>query len=347
MRNKDSGFKVTQPSTRIDTYILGRLACYAPGVVLVAVITASAYGVGHLSPFAPLSPMILAIVIGLIFANIVGLSPRTSGGIGLAGKHLLRVAVALLGLQLTFAQLAELGIKGILFAVAALLLTFYFSLGLGRLLGIDRKLNLLLAAGTSVCGASAIAGANAVAKADDEDVCYAVACITLFGSIAMFLFPAFQDAFALEPQDFGYWVGLSVHEVGQVVAAGFQAGDVAGQSAVVAKLARVMLLAPLLTGLFLATTLSSSRLAGTQMVPWFIVVFLLFMMLNSGGLVAEEIRTPLVEATPLMLTAAMSALGLGADVTKIRKRGSRPLVVAGFSSAFIAALSLLLIKSLF
>ena len=336
-----------QSSNSLARTNTGRLAGYAPGLVLVAVITASAYGIRHLPMLDAFSPMILAILVGAVFANTVGLSTHTKAGIGIAGKHLLRLAIALLGLQLTFAQLADMGIKGVLFAALALSSTFVFTLGLGRLFGIDRKLSLLLAAGTSVCGASAIAGVNAVAGADDEDVSYAVACVTLFGTIAMFLYPALQAALTLGPLAFGYWIGLSVHEVGQVVAAGFQGGELAGQNAVITKLTRVMMLAPLVMGLFLYTARpGAARPAGAQITPWFIVAFLLLAILNSGGIIADGIRKPVVEATPFLLTAAMSALGLGTDVTKIRQRGSLPLLVAGLSSLFIAAVSLLLVKSM-
>ncbi len=164
------------------------IAGYAPGLILVAVITASAYGLRHIPYVSQLSPMISAIFVGMLFANVVGTHASAASGISLSGKRLLRLAVALLGLQISFAQLSDIGMRGIGFAAFGLGATFLFTLWMGRLLGVNRRLAHLLAAGTSVCGASAIAAANAVTGADDEDVAYAVACITLFGTIAMFLF---------------------------------------------------------------------------------------------------------------------------------------------------------------
>lgn len=340
---------VTESSATLAPDKSGFLAGYAPGLVLVAVITASAYGLRHLPFVSTLSPMISAIFVGMLFANTVGFSAAANAGIGLAGKRLLRLAVALLGLQLTFGQLAAIGLKGIAFAAAALLLTFFFTLWAGRALGVDRKLSLLLAAGTSICGASAIAGANAVTRADDEDVSYAVACITLFGTLAMFLYPFLQAAFDLSPHAYGLWIGLSVHEVAQVVGAGFQGGDLAGQTAVITKLARVMMLAPLVIGLALFMTRSAAnptgrRAAGAQIVPVFIVGFLLLAMLNSFALVPEDIRAPIVATTPVLLTAAMGALGLGTNFNRLRQRGLRPLMLAAAATLFIAATGLLLIK---
>lgn len=323
------------------------VASYIPGLVLVAVITASAYGLRHLPFFSALSPMISAIFVGMLFANTVGFSPEANAGVGMAGKRLLRLAVALLGLQLTFGQLAGIGVTGLVFAATALAMTFFFTVWMGRVLGIDRKLTLLLAAGTSVCGASAIAGANAVAKADDEDVSYAVACITLFGTIAMFLFPFLQALLGLEPHDYGLWIGLSVHEVAQVVGAGFQGGEVAGQTAVVAKLARVMMLAPLVVGIAVlaaSPTDEPSHRRNMQVLPTFIVGFLLLTMLNSSGLVPEQVRAPIVSFTPVLLTAAMGALGLGTNFSKLRQRGFRPLVLSGLATLFIATVGLGLVS---
>ena len=326
----------------------GSLASCVPGLVLVAVITASAYGLRHLPFLSVLSPMISAIFVGMVFANTVGFSPVAHAGIAVAGKRLLRLAVALLGLQLTFAQLADVGAKGILCAAAALSATFLFTTGLGKVLRVDRKLGMLLAAGTSVCGASAIAGANAAVGANDEDVSYAVACITIFGTAAMFLYPLLQAVLDLGPQAYGMWIGLSIHEVAQVVGAGFQGGEFSGETAVVAKLARVMMLAPLVIGLAVVVRRPGSGSPGESargpLVPVFILGFLALVLLNSSGLLAEHLRAPIVSATPVLLTASMGALGLGTNFAKLKHHGFRPLLLSAFASLFIAVVALLLVN---
>lgn len=335
----------TTPITAADD---GSLAGYVPGLILVAVITASAYGLRHLPFLSVLSPMISAIFVGMVFANTVGFSPAANAGIAVAGKRLLRLAVALLGLQLTFAQLADVGAKGIFSAAAALTFTFLFTIALGRLLRVDRKLCMLLAAGTSVCGASAIAGANAAVGADDEDVSYAVACITIFGTAAMFLYPFLQALLDLGPRVYGMWVGLSVHEVAQVVGAGFQGGTISGETAVVTKLARVMMLAPLVLVLAVVVRRPGSERADGNargpLVPHFVIGFLALVMLSSSGLLSEQLRAPVVSATPVLLTAAMGALGLGTNFAKLKKHGLRPLLLSAIASVFIAVLALVLVK---
>lgn len=324
------------------------IANYAPGLVLVAVITASSYGLRYLPLVSQLSPMISAIFVGMLFANVVGIGSSATSGIAISGKRLLRLAVALLGLQISFLQLANTGVRGVGFAAVALGSTFLFTLWMGRLLGIDRRLTQLLAAGTSICGASAIAAANAVTGADDEDVSYAVACITLFGTLAMFLFPLVLLVTGLSDRSYGLWIGLSVHEVAQVVGAGFQGGAEAGEIAVVTKLARVMMLAPLIIALSYFVARPGQQAPGktrsVPLVPLFLVGFLVLAVVNSLGLVPELIRGPIVAATPVLLTAAMAALGLGTSVSKLKQHGLPPLLLAGLASLFIACVSFLMVR---
>ncbi len=322
-------------------------ADYAPGLVLVAVITASAYGLRHIPFVSQLSPMISAIFVGMLFANVVGTNASAASGISLSGKRLLRLAVALLGLQISFAQLSDIGVLGLAFAAFGLGSTFLFTLCMGRLLGVDRQLVHLLAAGTSVCGASAVAAANAVTGADDEDVAYSVACITLFGTIAMFLFPFVALVAEISDRAYGLWIGLSVHEVAQVVGAGFQGGTEAGEIAVMTKLARVMMLAPLIICLSCVLSRPDKYAGGksrkVQLVPFFVVGFLALAAVNSFGIVPDAIRQPIVTVTPILLTAAMAALGLGTSVSKLRQHGLTPMLLAGMASLFIAGISYLMV----
>lgn len=326
----------------------GAVAACIPGIVLVAIITASSYGLRNLPFVSSLSPMITAIFLGMVFANTVGFPASADPGISVAGKKLLRLAVALLGLQLTFGQLAGIGVTGLASVAVVVISTLLFTVWMGRLLGVDRKLSLLLAAGNAICGASAIAGANAVTRARDEDVSYAVACITVCGTVAMFLFPFMNAMLGLDPQSYGLWIGLSVHEVAQVVGAGFQGGEAAGQIAVVSKLARVMMLAPVVVALALSVARLERNSTGgpavTQIVPFFIIGFLLLVTLNSFGFVPEQVRAPIVEATPVLLTAAMAALGLGTSFARLKQRGFRPLLLSAIASLYIAGAGLLLVN---
>lgn len=313
-----------------------------PGLCLVATVAAAAYGLRGLPPFAALSPMILGILLGVVLCNLMPL-PQTAGpGLQLSGKGLLRAAVALLGLQVTLGDIAGLGLRGLGSAALALFATFFLTLALARPLGVARPLAMLIAAGTSVCGAAAIAGVNGTLRARDEDVTYAVAAITLFGTLAMLAWPLIGPALGLTPQAYGTWTGLSVHEVAQVVGAGFQAGEEAGRTAVVVKLARVLLLAPLVFGLALALRRENRAETAPPLVPWFILAFLGLSGAHSLGLVPEALRRPLVDLTPVLLTAALAALGLGTRLAHLRQLGLRPLLLCGLATGFLAGFSLIL-----
>lgn len=321
---------------------------YVPGVILVAVVTAASYGL-HSTPYlSVLSPMITAILVGMLVANTSGVPPLALPGIALCGRRLLRAAVALLGLQLTYTQIAELGGLGLASAAIALASTFLFTLWIGRLLGVEKDLRYLLAGGVSICGASAVAAVGSAVRAKDEDVSYAIACITIFGTAAMFVYPLLKAGFGLDSNGYGQWIGLSVHEVAQVVGASFQGGMKDGEVAVLTKLARVAMLAPMVICISLfamrgqRTNDGSGK--GASIVPMFIVVFFGFVVVNTFGLIPEGARSVLVGLTPVLLSAALGALGLGTHFAQVRARGLHPLILAGVSTLFIAAISLLLVK---
>ncbi|WP_233713984.1 YeiH family protein [Aquamicrobium zhengzhouense] len=314
-----------------------------PGFTLVAIVTAAAYGLRQMPGFSGFSPMFSAILIGMVFANFTSVPAQAVPGVSLMGKKLLRLAVAFLGLQLTLTQIGEVGLAGMLAISFVVLSTYTFTVIAAPLLGVDAGLGRLLAAGTSICGASAIAAANAVEQAKDEDVSYAVACVTLFGTIAIAAYPVIARMMELDAFAFGFWTGASVHEVAQVVATGFQLGDQAGEMSVVVKLSRVLLLAPLLMAVaFLAhrrTNRKGASVSTGSIVPVFVIGFIVLMLANTAGIVPEMIRTCIVQATPVALTAALGALGLGTSFKALKARGIRPLLLAGIASVFISVLS--------
>src|ERR1700690_1866750 len=215
-----------------------------PGLFLTAIVAAAAFALRQIPGVGTLSPMILAILLGIGFHNIVGTPSWAKAGVTFSLRRLLRPAIILLGLQLTITQVIEVGGRGLLIIAATLVATFAFTVWMGKLLGVERKLAQLIAAGTSICGASAVIAANTVTNAHDEDVAYAVACVTVFGSAAMFAYPLLPGLLHLDPHAFGLWTGASIHEIAQVVAAAFQDGQKAGEFGTIAKLSRVMLLAP-------------------------------------------------------------------------------------------------------
>jgi uncharacterized integral membrane protein (TIGR00698 family) len=291
--------------------------------------------------------MILAIVIGMAFHNLVGTPSWAKGGITFSIKRLLRVAIILLGFQLTLMQVAEVGARGVSIIAATLVATFLFTLWAGRALGVDGKLTQLIAAGTSICGASAIIATNTVTDARDEDVTYAVACVTIFGSIAMFLYPFLPGVLHLDHRAYGLWSGASIHEIAQVVAASFQNGQKAGEFGTMAKLARVMLLAPMVIALGIRARISQTlhaAKAARPPLPWFVLGFIAVVAINSAIAIPGEARDTIVMSTTFLMSMALAAMGLETDISKLRAEGLKPALLGAVAFLFIACFSLSLIK---
>ncbi len=263
-------------------------------------------------------------------------------------RQLLRLGIILLGFQLTAAQIAAVGGMGIAIIVATLVATFVFTKWIGGVFGIDPKLSELIAAGTSICGASAVIATNTVTRADDEDVVYAVACVTIFGSISMFLYPALPNLLSLSAHAYGLWAGASIHEIAQVVAASFQDGQAAGEFGTIAKLSRVMMLAPMILTLgFIASRRKTGVPGGMSEpkapLPWFVLGFLALVAVNSLVAIPDSLRHAAALLTTILLSIALSAMGLETDIRKIALKGLRPFLLGASSWLFISLLSLALV----
>lgn len=325
------------------------LASLVPGVLLTAAIAGAALALRQLPGVGMFSPMILAILIGILIRNALGTPAIAKPGIVFSMRRILRAAIILLGFQLTVGQIIAVGADGLAVIVVTLIATFIFTVQAGRLFGVNPQLAKLIAAGTSICGASAVIATNTVVRASDEDAAYAVACVTIFGTIAMFLYPLLPALLNLDAQTYGLWAGASIHEIAQVVAAAFQGGQAAGEFGTIAKLARVTMLAPLVIALGVIATRrasASGESAGAASVPlpWFVLGFIALVGLNSLISIPDETRAMIVVATAFMLSMALAAMGLEIDLRKLRSTGLRPMMLGAAAFAFIASFSLALIK---
>ncbi len=337
--------EVDSPESGARAQTPGSPSSMIPGLLLVGALTAVAYALRLIPGLGLLSPMILAILLGIIFHNTVSTPLCAKPGVQFAMRRLLRLAIILLGLQLTITQVIEVGGRGMLIIIATLLATFQFTRWLGARLGVDAKLAELIAAGTSICGASAVIATNTVTRASDEDVAYAVACVTVFGSLAMFLLPFLGGVLHLDAHAFGLWTGASIHEIAQVVGAAFQRGQQAGEFGTIAKLSRVIMLAPVVLGLgWLARRAAKRNNSGDNAqvevpVPWFVIGFIGLVVLNSVVSIPDAPKKLLIILTTILLTMALAAMGLETDLRKLRMKGLRPFFLGAMAWVFIASFS--------
>lgn len=325
-----------------------RLRRPVPGLLLAAVIGGAALSLRQMPLLDRFSPLILAIVLGMALGAAIGRPAPAVAGLALAQKKLLRIAVALLGLQITLGQIAALGLGGFVAVAASLALTLVFTLWLGRRLGVPRGLAILIGAGTSICGASAVMASRAVAGGDEDDAAYAVGCVTLFGTLAMLALPSLAAVLGLSPELGGMWAGAAIHEVAQAVAAAFQGGETAGSIGTVAKLTRVLLLVPtvLVLGWLATRARGGAKAADRAPFPWFLVGFIALVLVNSAGVLPPVIKGALVQANALLMTLAMAAIGLSTDFGRIRAAGHKPLLLGFAAWVFISVVSLGLILAL-
>src|SRR5579863_2039283 len=327
-----------------------RALALLPGLLMASVVATSAYWLRDLPGMKNFSPLILAILIGTAFHNIIGTPAIAKSGVAFSMRRLLRFGIILLGFQLTVSQIVEVGYRDFLIIAATLASTFAFTVWMGRLLGVERKLAQLIAAGTSICGASAVIATNTVTNGDDEDVAYAVACVTIFGSVAMFIYPLLPGLLNLDPHAYGLWTGASVHEIAQAVAAAFQYGKSAGEFGTIAKLSRVMLLAPVVIVLGWMASRSAAPRPSTSVassrpqMAWFVLGFIAVVGLNSLISIPVETEAEIAAVTTFLLSAALAAMGLETDIRKLSARGIRPAVLGALAFLFIAGFSLVLIK---
>lgn len=314
---------------------------FLPGLVACAVATAVALTAAGLLP--GVSPLLVAILLGVAWRNVVGQPASWAPGVQLSAKKLLRTGIVLLGLQLSLGEILGLGAGALVVVVAAVGITFAATLVIGRALGIGLTQRLLIASGFSICGAAAVAATESATDAEEQETVTAVALVVLFGTIMIPVVPFLAGLIGLPEASTGMWIGASTHEVAQVVAAGGAVGASALAVAVTVKLARVILLAPMIAGIsWYRRRTAPEAEHGTRppIVPLFVVGFIAAMLLRSTGVVPEVVVGVAGTVQTALLTAAMFALGLGVHLRSIVKVGGRPVLLAALSTLVILGVGL-------
>ncbi|MCX2967718.1 MULTISPECIES: YeiH family protein [Streptomyces] len=319
-----------------------------PGLALVGGGVAAAWGAHLLFPALPV--LTAAIALGIAVAHL----PRLRGfvrrrgrpGLALAGRRLMRAGVVLLGLELSLGTVLGLGWATTAMVLVVVVATFGGTLWLGRRAGLPGDQPLLVATGYAICGASAIAAVSEGRRSDDRDVAASVALVTLCGTLAIAVLPLLHAPLGLTDAAFGRWVGASVHDVGQVVATAQTAGDAALTDAVLVKLMRVVMLAPLAAVVAVVGVSAARRRAqgghggGARrrppLVPLFVAGFLALAALRSTGLLPPGLLDAAAGLREVLLAAALFGLGTGVHLPSLARTGWR-LAALGTTAWVIVA----------
>lgn len=331
------------------------------GILFVAIFAAAATMIADLSFIKNLgiSPLVVGIVLGIFYANTLHnkFPSAWESGITFSGKKILRFAIVFYGFRITFQQIAEVGMEGFMVSLIMLSTTFILGTYLGqKIFKMDRDTSMLTASGAAVCGAAAVLATEPVLKSEEHKAAIAVSMVVLFGTIAMFLYPALYSAgvfVGMDDKTFGIFVGGTIHEVAQVVAVGGAYGKEAADAAVIVKMTRVIMIAPMLIvlGMYLSYLANKHGTAGggvKLVIPWFAVYFIGMAGVNSllqqyGAHHAGESIAVLIASAveninlidTFLLTMAMTALGMGTRFAKFKGLGMAPLYTAGAMFAWL------------
>lgn len=320
-----------------------------PGLGLIAAVVAMAFQIHNFQP--AISPLALCVAFGFLIANIGSWPSFATEGTALASKRLMRIGVAFLGAQVSVISLKAIGIKGVITVIFVVSFTIFGILALSKLFKMSGDLGLLIGVGFGVCGATAVAAVRPQTRATEEETSYAIALISLCGTLSIFVLPFLGHVMGLSDQSFGAWAGAAVHDVGQVIATASVWSDEAVKSAVVIKLARVCLLAPIVLILSIrhrryltAQGQSAATSPKVPLIPFFVLGFIAVATINN----LFEIPTGLHDATVLiskiLLGAGLVALGSGVRWKAIRAIGPRPMLMGLIAWIIVGGLALAAVR---
>ena len=321
-----------------------------PGLAIAGLAVFCGFAISWQS--SSISPLTASLLIGAILGN-TGAMPRFADpGLKFASRRILRAGIVLLGLQLSFNEVARLGGRGFIAVIAVVVITFSGTQFIARLLHVSPGLGLLTATGYSICGVSAISAMTGAVDSDEEDATYAIALVTLFGSISIFVLPALGHLLEMGNIRFGMWAGSSVHDVAQVVASATAYSPDSLPAAVIVKLTRVVLLAPLVAVFAYRHAQAKKNshhephvnAARVSPLPLFIVLFLAAVAVRTSGTLSADTLGHFKQAERIMLALALVGLGASVNVKRLRLLGARPFVLGLLSWLLVVATSVFTIR---
>lgn len=331
-----------------------------PGLLLCVAITVAATALQivevHFTGQPYLEALVLAILVGVAVRTVWTPPPRWTPGIAFSAKFVLELAIVMLGASVSVATILALGpvlIFGIAGIVAA---SIGLSYSVCRAIGLPLRMSVLIACGNSICGNSAIAAVAPVIGADSSDIASSISFTAVLGVVVVIGLPFLVPVLHLSLTQYGALAGLTVYAVPQVLAATLPIGALSNQVGTVVKLVRVLMLGPVVLGFSLfasrlrghgpAPSSQRRRLRLTELVPWFIIGFLLVLVARSLDLIPQRLLPPLTHTAALLTTIAMGALGLGVDVRVVAHTGVRVTLAITASLILIGLMSYGLIRAI-
>ncbi len=321
-------------------YILKKII---PGLLLTLGIAYISRFISELLPVHVIGAGVIALFIGMILNPWVSTKEGLYPGITFTGKKVLRFAIILMGISLSFHQVLEVGRFSLIVMVFTLFAAFFGGYLLGKILGLDWKLSGLISSGTGICGGSAIAAVAPVIGAKDQFIAYAISATFIFDVFMVVLFPLMGEAMSLSDLGFGLWTGTAINDTSSVVAAGYSYSEIAGDFAVIVKLTRTLAIIPVVLVFSIIARKHSTLKSSVHILeifPWFILGFLAMVGLNSTGWIPASVSTSLSTLGRFFMVMALGAIGLKTNFKELSKSGIKPLLHGISISTLVVVVSL-------
>ncbi|MGM9950240.1 MAG: YeiH family protein [Lysinibacillus sp.] len=315
------------------------------GITLLIAIIAK-----YLSGFPFLSIMgqlVIAIMIGMVWRALFGLRKDLEPGVTFSSKKLLRVGIILLGMRLNLLDIYHAGTSVFVIAVINLVFALLVVYGLTRLFGVEKRLGILTACGTAICGAAAVVAIAPQIKAKEEETAVGAATVALLGTIFTLVYTGLYSFLQLSEKGYGVFAGGTLHEIAHVIAAAAVGGETAVEMAVIVKLTRVALLVPVALVIGWLFQRQGKEEGGQKLsssvIPWFIFGFLAMSGINTLGIIPATAANYMVDIAYLLIGMAMAGLGLGIEIKTFRKLGKKAFVAGFIGSVLLSVLGYVLV----
>lgn len=288
--------------------------------------------------------MLYALLLGMMF-GVLKNKAKLIDGIDFAASQILRIGVALLGIRITLGEVASLGLPIAVLVVAGIIITFGAGAWVGRAFGLKMDHSILSAGAVAICGASAALAISAVLPKHKDSECNTILTVigvTALSTIAMVIYPIVASGLDLSDREAGIFIGSTIHDVAQVVGAGYTISNEAGDTATVVKLMRVACLVPVIfvIGLVLRGSKNEDACRATPILPFFLIAFVVLVILNSAGVVPAPLQSGLSETSRWALVTAVAALGMKTSLSDLFKVGAKPVAVLTLQTLMLGAFSL-------
>lgn len=334
---------------------MNKIRNYTPGILLGLVVAIAALFISGFIPYHLISGGVFALLLGMAINPIVSKHKRYKEGIALLSKQVLRLAIILMGLTLSFSQVVDVGGFSLIVMTFTLITAFGGGYLLGKVFKMDWKLSSLISAGTGICGGSAIAAIAPTIKAKDRDIAYAISATFIFDVIMVVLFPLMGHYFNMTDIGFGLWAGTAVNDTSSVVAAGYAFSDAAGAYSVIVKLTRTLSIIPIVLIFSLINerlemkealaagheAKSNKKVDLKKIFPYFILAFLGMVAIKSTGFIPEGISDIASSISKFLMVMALGAIGMKTNYKELSKSGIKPMIHGFVISTLVVVVSFL------